>query len=171
MYPGDLLCILVTPPAGCQEWARPCGGIHQASACLGSWARRARILSRLMVAAPLRRPPVGDRPASPEAKAVLALRICQPKLASGSYPDHRDRFHMPAVGRPSCIRHPSFAGRTGRIAMRRSRRQPLQRAFLINPVIYHRGAAGESSRAPFCGAFSSITAPTRSVIANGRRSA
>ena len=35
MYPGDLLCILVTPQLACQGGACPRGGIHQGSACPG----------------------------------------------------------------------------------------------------------------------------------------
>jgi hypothetical protein len=33
VYPGDLLCILVTPQLACQGGACPCGGIHQGIAC------------------------------------------------------------------------------------------------------------------------------------------
>jgi hypothetical protein len=35
VYPGDLLCILVTPQLACQGGSCPCGGIHQGSACPG----------------------------------------------------------------------------------------------------------------------------------------
>ena len=70
MYPGDLLCILVTPQSACQEGAYLRGGIHQGLICPASWARLAGELPwSLLVDMPFRTQ-LGHHPAAADGLSL-----------------------------------------------------------------------------------------------------
>jgi hypothetical protein len=81
VYPGDLLCILVTPPAACQEGASPCGGIHRGSVCLG--IARASRPTRAQAAASTRPALSMSRPAASAVPGRLTCRS-NARLKSGA---------------------------------------------------------------------------------------
>lgn len=137
MYPGDLLCILVTPQSACQGGACPRGGIHQGSACPGQPP-----------------PPTGNHPrpvlparaaakpaVSPEAKATGLSPICRLTIAvstrivdqqsapadfrsvapyfsagrPGQYWEHRGAYHRRAARQNHQRRHSRSEMTTGRL--------------------------------------------------------
>jgi hypothetical protein len=158
VYPGDLLCILVTPPAVCQDGACPRGGFHQGSAGRGRCAFLAGDIPGAMVGVGLA--PAWPRPA-PEAKAVGLRRICRLKPARRSYLDHRRQEH--ARGAVT-----NRFSETGRVGQARDRALASERLSLAAPDLELGGVLG-SPRAMKVDASSRYSAarPPRPALKSG----